>query len=302
MLVGIFLGPGSSLLWMGRGALYLIYVFLGLMAAIAFMVLVYFGNIPITLFTGIDPALAMALPVLPVAIVAFIHSLKIRGNSLRRPWYSRWYFALTILVFVNFGTAWFVRMFLYQPFSIPSASGIPNLMIGDHVFVSKYAYSPDRPPQLGDLAVFKLPSNTDVDYIQRVVGLPGDHLRMEDGVLNINGAPVTFEEVKLAPEFYQASELYRGELTFFRETLPSGRSYVIANSQNNGDADNTQEYVVPSGHYFVLGDNRDNAQDSRYDPVGYVPEENFTGPVVFRFWNNEGFSLTSRPEEISPVN
>lgn len=83
--------------------------------------------------------------------------------------------------------------------------------------------------------------------------------------------------------------------------MPNGRSYVIADETADGSADNTDIYVVPVGHYFTLGDNRDNSQDSRFiNVVGYVPEENFVGPVVFRFWNSNGFSLSNRPEEIYP--
>ncbi len=292
------------MLWLGRGKLALAYFFVTIILYGLVIVAEEFGFVssaPLAIY----PAHSIAsFPVFVLLLLlGIIHGLKIREASTSRPWFRwiaivpAWVLAIALIVF------WPIWEFLFQPFSIPAASGIPNLMIGDHVLVSKYAYSPGRPPQRGDLAVFKLPGNTDVDYIKRVVGLPGDHIRMIEGVLNINGVPVALEEAKLAPEFYRASEFYRGELTFFRETLPGGRSYMVANSENNGFADNTQEYVLPPGHYFVLGDNRDNSQDSRFiDAVGYVPEQNFVGPVALRFWNSEDFSLANRPEEISPVN
>ncbi len=189
-----------------------------------------------------------------------------------------------------------VRTFLFLPFDIPSESNIPSLVVGDYVFVSKTAYGDGSPPQRGDMAVFKLPTDRDIDYVKRVVGLPGDRIQMINGVLNINGVPVKLEEIQLSPEFYRDRNF-----RFFRETLPNGRSYVIADETADGSADNTDVYAVPAGHYFTLGDNRDNSQDSRYlNAVGYVPESNFVGPVVFRFWNSNGFSLSNRPEETYP--
>jgi len=119
---------------------------------------------------------------------------------------------------------------------------------------------------------------------------------MIQGVLNINGAPVKLQPITLAPKFYEETGIQ-----FFRETLSSGRSYVIANMVDDGAADNTIEYIVPAGHYFALGDNRDNSEDSRFlDAVGYIPEENFVGPVVLHFWNSRGFGFANRPEEIYP--
>jgi signal peptidase I len=204
-------------------------------------------------------------------------------------------FDLPAIVFALI-VALLVRIFLFLPFDIPSESNIPSLVVGDYVFVSKTAYGDGSPPQRGDMAVFKLPTDRDIDYVKRVVGLPGDRIQMINGVLNINGVPVKLEEIQLSPEFYRDRNF-----RFFRETLPNGRSYVIADETADGSADNTDVYAVPAGHYFTLGDNRDNSQDSRYlNAVGYVPESNFVGPVVFRFWNSNGFSLSNRPEETYP--
>ncbi|MEO6609580.1 MAG: signal peptidase I [Aestuariivirga sp.] len=206
-----------------------------------------------------------------------------------------------------------VRTLLYQPFNIPSASNEPNYMVGDYIFVSKFAYGYSRYsfspfnvfsfegrtghslPAAGDVVVFKYPGDIRVDYIKRVVGLPGDHIQMIKGVLNINGVPVELADVTLPPEYYDMPNT-----KFFRETLPSGRSYVISDLGRTA-LDDTQEYIVPPKHYFMLGDSRDNSQDSRFlDKVGYVPEENIVGRVSILVFNKSGISISNRPDEIYP--
>lgn len=314
--MGLMFGPILVMLWIGRGKLALLYLLLN----IALIVLTYeaevFGILPTQ--SASEPLLT-SFAVLSNAvfnIIGTVHALNIRTASTTRPWF-RWIPALSAALFVILPVLFLARTFLFQPFNIPSKSSEPNLMVGDYLFVSKTAYGYSRfsfpfhlasfagrtgasLPQRGDMAVFKLPTDTEIDYIKRVVGLPGDRVRMIDGVLNINGVPVKLEPVTLPPEYY---EVHYGEaaMTFFRETLPDGHSYVIANMMDNGSADNTTEYVVPAGNYFMLGDNRDNSEDSRFlDHVGYVPAENFIGPVVLLYWNSQGFSLNNRPQETYP--
>ena len=130
-------------------------------------------------------------------------------------------------------------------------------------------------PARGDIAVFKLPADNETDYIKRVIGLPGDRIRVTDGVLYINDVAVKRE--RLNDLDMDASAGVRGPIRQYREILPNGVSYVTYDLWDQGTADNTQEFKVPPAHYFMMGDNRDNSTDSRFPQVGYVPYENLVG-------------------------
>jgi signal peptidase I len=233
---------------------------------------------------------------MPLAGVALFHAFKLNKQSPFRPLYSRWFIALPAYAVLVLAVALVIRTFVFQPFNAPSASSFPNLMVGDMFLVSKTAYR-NADPQRGDIAVFKLPNDPSVDYVKRVIGLPGDRVQMKQGRLFLNGVLVPREAVICQFPVEQPDE---SGAKFYRETLPSGRSYVIAERGDVGDADNTDEYAVPVGHYFALGDNRDNSQDSRFlQQVGYIPRANFIGPFVVRFWNTNGVPLRGRPAETS---
>lgn len=191
-----------------------------------------------------------------------------------------------------------IRSFLFEPFHIPSGSMKPGLLIGDYIFVSKYSYGYSRysfpfgfnifegrifnkAPQRGDVAVFRLPSNPSINYIKRVIGLPGDRLQMISGVLYINGKKI--EKISDG-NFYDANK----EIAQFLEKLPEGKLVKTLDSEQNSIADNTGIFEVPQGHYFMMGDNRDNSQDSRFlSHVGYVAEENLVGKAQIIFFSNE---------------
>ncbi|MDP6690574.1 MAG: signal peptidase I [Alphaproteobacteria bacterium] len=197
-----------------------------------------------------------------------------------------------------------IRTVAYEPFNIPSGSMLPTLLIGDYVFVSKFPYgysrhsmplSPplfsgrinDSPVARGDIAVFKLPSDNSTDYIKRIIGLPGDHIQMRQGVLHINGKAVKRERID---DFVQQHDSSRyGRVRQYKETLPNGRSYLTLDLQPRSMADNTNVYVVPEGHYFAMGDNRDDSTDSRFlEHVGFIPSENLVGRADMIFFSVDG--------------
>jgi signal peptidase I len=196
-----------------------------------------------------------------------------------------------------------IRTFLFQPFNIPSGSMIPTLLVGDYLFVSKYSYGythysfPFSPPifngrligsrpNRGDVVVFRLPKDDSIDYIKRVIGLPGDRIQMIDGVLNINGQPVKRERIE---DFVTDEDGVVQRVKQYRETLPNGVSYTTLKLTDNGFYDNTPVYTVPPDHYFMMGDNRDNSTDSRVlSQVGYVPFENLIGRAQVIFFSIKG--------------
>jgi signal peptidase I len=193
-----------------------------------------------------------------------------------------------------------IRTLLFQPFNIPSGSMKATLLVGDYLFVSKYSYgythyslplSPPlfsgrifaAPPQRGDVVVFRLPKDDTTDYIKRVIGLPGDRIQMKDGVLYINDMAVKKERVE---DFIDDESGSDEHVRRYRETLPNGLTYEVLDLQDNGFLDNTQEYLVPPDHYFMMGDNRDNSTDSRVlSAVGYVPFENLIGKAQIIFFS-----------------
>jgi signal peptidase I len=237
-------------------------------------------------------------------------------------------FLLLLFVF-----ALVLRSFIVAPFSIPSGSMLPTMMIGDYLFVAKWPYGYSRfslpfglgrfdgrilaePPERGDIAVFRYPGGGDDDYVKRVIGLPGDTLQMRGGALWLNGKEVPQVRVAdwlmpittnspcrtVAPEVARVVEDEEGRrwcaYERYRETLPGGRSYYVLD-QIDGMADDTPLFVVPEGHYFMMGDNRDDSLDSRFtlaaEGVGYLPADHLIGEASIIFFSTDGSAEWLKP-------
>jgi len=193
--------------------------------------------------------------------------------------YSRSFFPVLALVLV-------LRSFLYEPFQIPSGSMLPTLKIGDFILVNKFTYGLRLPvagtkvlslndPQRGDVLVFKFPADNNINYIKRVIGVPGDRIGYVQKQLYINGEPVSQELIARLPPANPAIQLLSEQLDDVNHQIY--RNYTPSRPG--------QEWLVPEGHYFVMGDNRDNSNDSRF--WGFVPDELVVGKaqVVWMHWN-----------------
>lgn len=199
--------------------------------------------------------------------------------------------------------ALFVRTVFVEPFSIPSGSMIPSLLVGDYLFVSKMSYGYSRhslplsmplikgrifyeEPKQGDVIVFKLPSDNRTDYIKRLIGMPGDKIQVKQGRLYINGKQIeriADKDLVMRDERGKAMRFDR-----YIEVLPNGVRHPIIEMSDEGPFDNTEEFTVPEGHFFMMGDNRDNSLDSRSVKVGFVPAVNLVGRAKFLFFSNDG--------------
>jgi signal peptidase I len=229
-----------------------------------------------------------------------------RQTLLMQPWWLDWTAGLFPVILAVF----LLRSFLFEPFKIPSGSMIPTLLVGDLILVNKFHYGVRLPvinkkiianndPQRGDVMVFRYPKDTSVDYIKRVVGVPGDEITFREQRLYVNGQPAPLDAVP-PPGFYNEDSL-RYE-SAFTEKLGDVEHRILLNPQSQpyyGPDDKinfpfrencrySAEGVsckVPPGHYFMMGDNRDNSQDSRF--WGFVPDENIVGKAFF-VWMNFG--------------
>lgn len=207
---------------------------------------------------------------------------------------------LTVLYAIIIATV--IRTFWFEPFKIPSGSMYPTLEVGDFLFVSKYTYGYSRHsfpfsfptfkgriwldlPERGDVVVFKDPNKTQTNFIKRIIGMPGDTVQMLDGRLFINGKQMDRDEVGryVIREFTPFPQVFQEYI----ETLPEGQKHrIIEFSDDTPIIDNTPLFKIPEGHYFMMGDNRDNSNDSRKE-IGMVPLDNIEGKARFLFYSHD---------------
>jgi len=240
-------------------------------------------------------ALILFLATLVTGVIALadkVHFAKRRAAGAREPWwieYPKSFFPVLLIVFL-------LRSFIAEPFKIPSSSMRPTLEVGDFILVNKFAYGLRLPitnkkfldtgePHRGDVVVFHFPGRSDtdpnkgVDFIKRVVGLPGDHIAYHDNHVSVNGTPLAYEEIGTYVGKGQGAEM-TGSIEL-RENL-LGHPHSVLESSNSPFMDPGEgEWTVPAGQYFVMGDNRKNSDDSRY--WGFLPESQLRGRA-FLIW------------------
>ena len=210
----------------------------------------------------------------------------------KKEWFQLFWLALLALA---------IRSCAFEPYNIPSSSMVPTLLVGDYLFISKYDYGYSKhsfpfsiplipkgrlfnnPPQRGDIVIFKWPRDERTDYVKRVIGLPGDKIQMVGGRLYINGVVVPREKIGEEDWLTEAGWQRYG---VYEETLPNGVVHKIYELNDHMILDNTDPVEVPAGHYFMMGDNRDNSQDSRY--FGLVHEDLLEGKARLIFYSTNG--------------
>ena len=197
------------------------------------------------------------------------------------------------------------RSILFEPFNIPSGSMIPSLLVGDYLFVSKYSYGYSRysfpfgilpindrliydVPQRGDIIVFRKPGDEQVDYIKRLIGLPGDTVQLIDGRLYVNDKLVNRKKTNIGQ--ITKNNGSKINLIEYEENIFNTKSYKIIESSDNDFFDNTIKFTVPMDNFFFMGDNRDNSKDSRASEVGFVPKINLIGKAQIIFFSHNGSS------------
>jgi signal peptidase I len=260
--------------------------------ALTFIVVALLASIPGRWLVAAVPSEAVA------AVAAIVVSVSItttlfaiiqaaigakRAGAIAPAWFNRWYVYVGLLVLVAAcqGVARLLPISNIASYSIPSYSNVPTLLVGDNFVARTRAFSA-RLPDRGDLAVFPEPGTPgDVFWVKRVVGLPGDTIQLVEGILNINGSPVQRSRID---DYIDPSDPQRRQVPQYVETLPGGAAHrIIEAAGDAGHFDNTQAYVVPDSYVFVLGDNRDQSNDSR--SVGFIPISSLMDRPLFIYWS-----------------
>lgn len=278
--------------YLGRGRLGTAYLFVSVVVAYV---------VPYALqFQAIEYPDWMAVLVgVTYRLAGSVHVYITASNQLPRdryPWFAKLYNWILFFFLVPLLTALLIRNLIVEPFRIPANSMRPALQVGDYLFSEKLTYGISRyslmfgigpshriggrPPKRGEVVIFAFPPEPTVSYIKRVIGLPGDSIQMRDGRLIINGVMVDRQPLPTTDIPHQPGE------TLYMEHLPGGVDHPIIETSDTSRSDNSREFLVPDDHYFMMGDNRDNSLDSRFD-VGFVPAENIASRPWLLYFNSE---------------
>lgn len=300
ILVTLIFGPMIGMFYLGKGRMGIAYLLAGIAVLATFILILHLG------IADISKTFIPIFTMLPIRIVGAGHSYILSKSSLfevPKVWFSRWHSIIVIWLALNTALPFIIPTFLWEPFNIPSSSMLPTLLIGDELFVSKYSYGYSRhsinlafltfsgrlfftEPQRGDIAVYRTPIEPDINRINRIIGLPGDQLQMINGILHLNGKAVSRRKT----ETYTYTDSMEKIVSThqFVESLPNDRHYSILEESDFEFFDNTPVFTVPAGHYFGMGDNRDNSLDSRsLEKVGYIPVEYLVGKLSIIYWNEK---------------
>ncbi|RYC17508.1 signal peptidase I [Ciceribacter ferrooxidans] len=279
--------------YLGRGRMGIAYLVAGIAVTYAVPAALHLQAISYPSWMAILMGLAFRL-------AGGIHAYIAASNHVPRdryPWFAKLHNWILVFFLVPLLTALIIRNFLVQPFNIPSGSMMPTLQVGDFLFSEKLTYGISRyslmfgmgpshrlggrPPKRGEVVVFAFPAEPTVDYVSRVIGQPGDRIQMRDGRLFINGVMVERQPLITTDIPHEAG------VTLYMEHLPGGVVHpIIEMLDDTSRGDNTREFLVPDDHYFMMGDNRDNSRDSRFD-VGFVPNENIASRPWLIYFNSE---------------
>jgi signal peptidase I len=280
-LLTALLGPVIGMCYIGRGRLAVAYILVTIVLALLLFAAAYLG------FAPVHPADAMRWLLIALQVGGVAHVFfEARRYDHTKPieWYARWY-VLVAFVLLPLLLPFAFRQMMYAPLRMPTASMSPNINQGDYLFAKSFAYK-NTPPQRGDIVIFKVGADS---FIQRIIGLPGDMVQVKNSVVYINGIALPRKTLDDSP--LPENEAVKAP-AYYTETLPEGISYTILDETNNAPLDYTTIYVVPDDYYFMLGDNRDQSQDSRdMAKIGFVHINNITGKAARILWHAKTGSL-----------
>lgn len=274
-IVCFIFGPELGMLYLNRGR-YAVCYWLATIVFV-FSILVIWPS----LIVASDISSSVWLVTLPVRALGAGHGFFIAKGwrpETELRWYAHWYSAISLSYLLPVILALGIRTSLYRPFDSPSAAMMPTVNVGDHFFVSRFAYNYSS-PRRGDIVVFYLPAYKSY-FVKRVVGLPGDRVQIVHGRLMLNGASIPVRNIQpvIEPCDFGPPCQTKG----YDEIYPGGKVAHLLDQVSEGPLDNTSVFLVPEASYFVLGDNRDNSMDSR-EGIGFVPRSAIIGRVAYKY-------------------